>query len=238
MNDHYQLLEKNIDLSSEQIHVFLLRLDLFDDNDFLPYLSGDERERAERLKIEEKKKQFVITRGALRKILSNCLDVEEIKFSYGQHKKPYIEEQYNNKSVEFNISHSGDYALIAITLNNKIGVDIEKINQEADFESLSNRFFSEKEKQELLHLNKDEQLDAFFRAWVRKESFIKATGEGIAFGLDKFSVSLSKNKKNRIDIVSSDSINEQWYNYDLNSLEHYKTAIASCNDEVDIIFYQ
>jgi len=240
MNSNHQLLEKKIELSEEHIHVFLLRLDLFDCNEFLSSLSEDECERAQRLKIEEKKQQFVITRGVLRKFLSNCLNTmpEEINIFYGEHNKPYLKQQCNNQTIEFNISHSGNYALIALTLENKVGIDIEKVNYEIDYQSLSKRFFSEKEKEELLILDRDKQLDAFYRAWVRKESFIKATGKGIAFGLDQFSVALNKNIKNRIEIISSDLINEQWYCYDLMNVDNYKTALTTCSKETDIIFYQ
>jgi 4'-phosphopantetheinyl transferase len=240
MNKNLKFLENKIKLSDKQIHVFLLELTQFDDNDFLIFLSKDEKERESSLKVEEKKKQFLVTRGALRKLLSNSLGkpAEEISFSYGQHKKPYIEEQYNNKTVEFNISHSGDYALIAITLGNKIGVDIEKINYEIDYQSLSNRFFSKKEKEELASTNKEERLDAFYRAWVRKESFIKANGKGIAFGLDQFSVSLNENKKIKIEITSPNATNEEWYCCDLMDVDNYKTALTSCGDERSIIFSQ
>jgi 4'-phosphopantetheinyl transferase len=239
VNNVNKLLETKVDLSDEEIHIFLLQLDLFNCDDLLLYLSKDENKRAAKLKIDQKKKQFIITRGALRKLLSNSLNkaAEKIKFSYGQHKKPYVKDQYNNKSIEFNISHSGDYGLIAITLDHKVGVDIEKINREIDYQSLSNRFFSEKEKQELTSLDKNEQLDAFYRAWVRKESFIKATGKGIAYGLDRFSVSLEERKRSEIELISPDLINEQWTCYDLVNLENYKTALTSCGKENNVIFH-
>lgn len=240
MNNDNQLLQKKFELSDAHINVFLLRLDSFNCNDLFPYLSEDEGERANKLKIEQKKYQFVVTRAVTRKLLSNSLSkpAKEIIFSYGQHKKPYIEDKFNNKSVEFNISHSGGYALIAMTLDNKVGVDIEKINHEIDYQSLSNRFFSVKEKEELENINKSEQLDAFYRAWVRKESFIKATGKGIAFGLDQFSVSLGENKKSRIELVNPNLINEQWYCHDLMNVDNYKTALTSRGKEKNIIFYQ
>jgi 4'-phosphopantetheinyl transferase len=240
MNNTRQLLETKVKLSSEEIHVFSLQLSSLDYDEFFPYLSEDENERASKLKIEHKKKQFVIARGMLRNLLSNILGkvAAEIKFSYGEHKKPYIEEQYNDNSVEFNISHSGDFVLIAMTLGNKIGVDIEQINQKIDFKSLSDRIFSQKEKEELENLSENEQLHAFYRAWVRKESFIKATGKGIAFGLDKFSVSLNENKISRIETIPNDLIKEQWYCYDLMNIDNYKTALTCCRKEQNIIFCQ
>ncbi len=239
MNRHHQLLEKQFKLSVEQIHVFLFKLDLFDHNEFVSYLSDDECERADRLKIEEKKKQFVIARAVLRKLLANCLslNVREITFSYGEHCKPYVIQKYNHHVIEFNLSHSGNYVLMALTLDNKVGVDIEKVNEQIDYQSLSRRFFSEKEKQELGKLAQTEQLEAFYRAWVRKESFIKAVGRGIAYGLDRFSVSLGHSKISRIDIEPNNLDNEKWYCYDLVSVENYKTALTSSNDNVEIILF-
>lgn len=242
MKDVNKLLETKILLSTENIHVFLLDYNLYNYDAFFSYLSEEEIERANKLKIEEKKKQFIITRSLLRKLLSNALNksATEINFSYGENKKPYIEEKYNNKSVEFNISHSCNYGLIAITLETSIGVDIEKINQEIDFESLSNRFFSEKEKLELNHLDDNKKIDAFYRGWVRKESFIKAIGKGIAFGLDRFSVSLNENKFSTVDVELASA--EEWYCYDLMEIKNYKTALVSNkpgnNKKQNIIFSQ
>jgi len=238
MNSIEEIVKVKPVLSDEQVHVFLFQLGLFNSKDLLPCLSEDEHNRAGKLKVEQKKNQFVITRGILRRLLSSSLGKEprEIMFSYEQHCKPVINDKFNNKSVEFNISHSGDYALIAMTLENKVGVDIEEINTEIDFQSLSNRFFSEMEKKELISLDRNEQLDAFYRAWVRKESFIKAIGKGVAFGLDRFSVSLEENKEAGMEIVITESLNNEWFCYDLINLDNYKTALTTCRKGIDIIF--
>ena len=73
----------------------------------------------------------------------------QIEFSYNKHGKPFVPEKYNNHSLEFNISHSDIYGLIAITLDNKIGVDIQRVNHDINIDSLSERFFSEDEKEDL-----------------------------------------------------------------------------------------
>lgn len=217
--------------------MFLFQLSLFNSKDLLPCLSEDEVIRADKLKIEQKKNQFVITRGLLRLLLSSSLGKEpnEIMFAYEQHCKPAINEKVNSKSVEFNISHSGDYALIAMTLENKVGVDIEQINPEIDYASLSKRFFSEKEKNELLNLDKDLQCDAFYRVWARKESFIKAIGKGVAFGLDRFSVPLLGINNTGMEIVTTKSLSDEWFCYDLITLDNYKTALTTCRKGVDIV---
>jgi 4'-phosphopantetheinyl transferase len=240
MNNHKQFLQEKINLSTEEIHVFLFQLDLFKYDDFFSCLSDDEVERANKLKVDDKKTQFVITRGVLRQLLSNVLDMseKEIVFNYGEHNKPYLDCQYNNQSVEFNVSHSGNYALIALGLKDKLGVDIEMINNKVDYQSLSQRFFSNIERKSLLKINESEQLDTFYRIWTRKEAFIKATGKGVTFGLDRFSVPANVETVDIINIDKTDQDSEQWYCYDLVDNENYKTALVSSNKSKEIIFYQ
>jgi 4'-phosphopantetheinyl transferase len=228
------------ELSEKKIHVFLLKLDVFNYEELFSCLTTEEQSRANKLRIDDKRKQFVITRGLLKKILSIISNKEPkaISLLYEEHGKPYTNIKYNKKNIEFNVSHSGDYALIAISLDNKVGVDIEKINIKIDNLSLSNRFFSEIEKNALLELESDKQLDAFYQTWVKKESFIKAVGKGVAFGLDKFSVPINNDNQTMKVIVSEEEPNgsaENWYCQKLLELDHFKTAITTCNKNIDII---
>lgn len=239
MNTIQQLSKEKLILSPDEIHVFLYQLGLFDSKEMKQYLSADECQRADRLKIEQKREQFIITRSLLRLMLSRSLDTapEDIGFSYEEHGKPVLKDHMSHKSIEFNISHSGDYALVAITLDHKVGVDIEQINPRTEFQSLANRFFSEKERTELLGLNHEQQCDAFYRIWARKESFIKATGQGIAFGLDKFSVPVEENISSGRKIIMSVKTNADWFCYDLMKLDNYKTALTTTADNsVAVIF--
>ncbi len=222
-------------LSENTVHVFLLELNSFDYQDCIKNLSVDECNRAGKLKIESKRNQFVITRSLLRQFLALSLNKspQDIHFCYAQHCKPYIEDQYNNNSLEFNVSHSGAYAVIAISLNNKLGVDIEQINTKADYNSLSNRFFSQQEKEQYSKLAENEQLELFYRIWVRKESFTKAIGKGVSFGLDQFSVSLDK-KCSVSEIITSKKIKEKWFCTDINSPANYKAALTVNRDNIEI----
>lgn len=237
MKNNYQFLENKIDLTEDKAHVFLLNLDELNQHDFQQCLTKDESDRANKLKVVEKRKQFIVSRGILRKLLSNFLDINEIVISYGPHKKPYIEHQFNNNSVIFNISHSANYVLIAITLNNEMGIDIEKINPDIDFKSLSKRFFSTKEKNELIDCDFSKQLETFYRVWTRKEAFIKATGKGISFGLDNFSVALEKSIKSKVELAADIKKSKQWFCYDLMEVDNYALSLASDKNDLELIFY-
>jgi 4'-phosphopantetheinyl transferase len=227
-------------LSSDKVHVFLYQISLFNSAEMILHLSEDEQARADKLKIQQKRDQFVITRALLRLLLSSILGKEpqDIVFSYEQHGKPTIEDKINDKAIEFNISHSGDYALIGITLENKVGVDIEEINPDINHQSLSKRFFSEKEKNELQSLVNNKQRDTFYRIWARKESFIKAIGKGVAFGLDRFSVSLDMGNDVGMEILTSIPLRDDWFVYNLLEMDNYKTALTTSRKDINIIFHQ
>lgn len=238
MNKITQLYKQKIEPSTDRVNIFLINFSLFNPCNFIKYLSDDEIDRADKIRKEERRQQFIISRGIIKKYLSILLSKRsnQIKFLYNKHGKPYINEKYNSHTVEFNSSHSGNYGLTAITLDNKIGVDIQKIDSTVNFESLSDRFFNINEKNELMKLNKDDQKDAFYLGWVRKESFIKATGKGIAYGLNRFSVTL--NKIHNSNPIISNYENKNWYCHDLIECSGYKMALTTSKSEIDIVLSQ
>src|SRR3989338_4231829 len=102
-------------------------------------------------------------------ILSKYLPPQEIIFENNSHGKPYLK----NHALEFNFSHAGDYLLLAVTLKNKIGIDIEREKNNKDFLAIAKRFFAESEYKALTALPETAQKQAFYRCWTLKEAFIK-----------------------------------------------------------------
>lgn len=133
-------------------------------------------------------KQKIFSKTITRKILSSYLNCspQEIEFSIGDHGKPSIK----NSDVQFNVSDSGDYLLLGVTLHDPIGVDIECTNRNVDYLALAKRFFTVLEYEAIAHSH--DQKAAFFRCWTQKEAFIKATGMGLSFGLSNFDVDLNQ----------------------------------------------
>ncbi len=235
MNDITYFYNNKLTLSTDRIYVFIINFGLYNSDDFVEILSSDENNRADEMRSVEKRRQFIITRGITKRILATSLDRKpsQIKFLYNQHGKPFINDKYNDYTIEFNTSHSELYGLIAMTLNSKVGVDIQKIKPLQDISALSSRFFSDNERNELMRIDENKQQDAFYLGWVRKESFIKAVGTGVAYGLDRFTVPLSK-KENK-NIIIPDFENKKWHCYDLIEFENYKTALTTCKDNIDIL---
>ena len=132
-------------LSSEFIDIWHTRLDLSarDIEYYADMLCAEEKQRVDKFRFSNKRHEYIITRGLLRKVLAQTLDTDphSFQFEYAGHGKPYLTEQWQDKTVSFNVSHSGNRALVAVTLERTIGVDIEVIRTEVEFENLSKRFF-------------------------------------------------------------------------------------------------
>lgn len=86
-------------------------------------------------------------------------------------------------SLEFNWSHSGDYALIALSRRGGVGVDIERLGKNLRALEIAQRFFDEDEAGALSILDPDARDHAFIGLWCAKEAVLKATGAGLSFGL-------------------------------------------------------
>ena len=188
-------------LSLSKVHLDFLLCDLKplsgDINNFYSILSEDERDRADQLNVEDKKQQYIITRAALRQrlgLLAN-IDPKDFVFDYLEHGKPVLNNDARFKDITFNVSHSNDLALIAVAQKQNIGIDIEKINHESDHQALMTRFFSKAEQAEFQTIQEATMARAFCACWTRKEAFIKAIGDGVSYGLDKFDVSVDPDKQ-------------------------------------------
>jgi len=156
-------------------------------------LSAEENRRAARFHFNIDRHRFILSHGAMRDILARYLYMspEDIQFETGEHGKPIISSE---TGLDFNLSHSGDFALVAVANSRKVGVDVEKHRQDMVYEKIAQRYFSEREKLELQKLPNDHKMIGFFNCWTRKEAYIKAQGLGLLLPLDGFDVSLSPNQ--------------------------------------------
>jgi len=152
-------------------------------------ITPDEVKTAESYRFSRDRNRFIVSRGFLRFILSQYLEIEpiEIKFTSGTYGKPELSSEYGS-SLRFNVSHSGNMVVYAITSGREVGVDVENIQHDYPVMDVAGQFFSQAEIDLLASLEGDEIATAFFRCWIRKEAFIKATGKGLNVPLDQFAI--------------------------------------------------
>ena len=91
--------------------------------------------------------------------------------------------------VEFNVSHSEDFALLGVSAKRTLGVDVESRRHRLRRDELAERFFFTAEQRVYAALPESLKFPAFYRIWTCKEAYIKAIGTGLAFPLGKFTVS-------------------------------------------------
>jgi 4'-phosphopantetheinyl transferase len=185
----------DLELGPHQVDIWRIFVDLQIDSAKLleSFLSADESERAARFYFPSGRDRYIVAHTSLRHILGHylCCEPHQLNFSKNEYGKPAL---IVNEGIEFNLSHSGDYALIAVTHGQKIGIDIERIRENMELERIARRFFSQREVTELMSLPAEERTIAFFTCWTRKEAYIKGQGLGLSLPLDSFDVSLTPNE--------------------------------------------
>lgn len=180
-------------LAPDEAHVWRTDLERsLGAHDGAAVLDADERARAARFCFEHDRRHWTRARARLRCLVGAYLGraPAEVTFACGAHGKPELAGP-RPEALQFNVSHSAGRALLAFARTARIGVDLERIRPELARDGIAAAAFSAGERAELARLPAAEREAAFFACWSRKEAFVKATGEGIGYGLEAFDVSLA-----------------------------------------------
>jgi 4'-phosphopantetheinyl transferase len=145
-------------------------------------LTTDELERARRIVVPEARRRFAVSRATLRILLALRLEIEplEVRLTYNAYGKPHLD---HNQALTFNVSHSGNIALIALRQGGRVGVDVEQIDSRRDWRRLARATCAEDECFHLLCESRTRGATAFFERWAAKEALLKARGVGLSCSL-------------------------------------------------------
>jgi len=181
-------------LEERDVHLWLLPLDLPPRSceELTAALDLDERDRASRFHFDRDRRRFESGRGLLRFLLGGYTGTAPaaIRFEYGPQGRPCIAGALGTARVEFNLSHSGGWALLGVTRGRAIGVDLEAARHIPELEDIARRHFAPAEMDSLLRLPPPRRTEGFFACWTRKEAYVKAIGGGLSVPLDRFEVSV------------------------------------------------
>lgn len=190
-------------------------------------LSADEVQRADRFHFEKDRHAFIIARAAMRQILGHYGNVapKNLIFSYGPRGKPELSPEVN--LIKFNLSHSQEFALLAVAQGLCLGIDIEFVNQTIAVEEIAERFFSPNEVRALSAFAGRQKVEAFYSCWTRKEAYIKALGEGLSVPLDSFDVAFDASAPAALlRVRTSPGEVSRWSMYDIVMPPTYKAAVV------------
>jgi 4'-phosphopantetheinyl transferase len=191
-------------------------------------LSTPERDRAQHILPTRARERWAAARALLRVVLGRYLGVrpEDVALSDGPH-GPLLQAASGMAPPSFNLSHSGDIALYALTDTRRVGVDVEQIT-DRDPERIAGRLFSAAEQSALQEFPKGDRRRAFFSGWTRKEACAKAVGEGLAASFAGFSVSLAPGEHGQLVPLAGDGLaGGPWTLWELTLGPGYAAAVAA-----------
>jgi len=198
MNAHvsdWEIPPNDLIFNSDEVHVWRVDLEMTASclQSLQETLYTDELKRAERFYFQNDRAHFIAARGVLRTILGRYLNrnPDELRFSYNHYGKPSLVTAGSEDKLCFNVSHSYGIALIGVTQNREVGIDLERIRKDFSYQQIAESFFSPFENAVLRSLPVHLQQKAFFTGWTRKEAYIKAVGKGLSIPLNKFDVTLA-----------------------------------------------
>jgi 4'-phosphopantetheinyl transferase len=204
-------------------------------------LSPEELERASHYYLARDRDRFVTARASLRSILGGYLDSDASQIGLRQtpwgrpELDPAVHRQEARCALDFNLTHSGNLALLAVTSGRKIGIDLEQIRPQVVEDALLPHVCSASELSLLLSLQGEERVAAFFRCWTRKESYLKARGEGLILALTSVSVSLGKDETPVLRSVAGDPDEvSRWSLVDLSPEPGFAACLAVSASTADI----
>ena len=166
-------------------------------------LSASELERAGRFLFARDRRRYIVRHGFLRWLLGQHLfsAPEDIRFAAGPSGKPCLA---GYPGLHFNLSHSGEMALIGLSPDNELGVDIESTKPLEDADAIVHRMFTITEASAYFRVQVSQRTAVFFNCWTRKEAFVKARGQGLSLSPNRFEVSVLPGETARLIAVDGD----------------------------------
>lgn len=175
-------------------------------------LSNEEKSRAGKLKFTELRNRWVLSRGVLRLLLSNYYNCspKEMKFIFNEFSKPLLSKVLNGNEISFNLAHSDNLAVYIFSQNRRIGIDLEKTQDLADMEALTELFLNEYEKKWYNKISLANRKEIFYRIWTCKEAYIKAIGKGFSFSPNKIVLEFNSKQELFFKEITGDNDFETW----------------------------
>ncbi|MBF0561578.1 MAG: 4'-phosphopantetheinyl transferase superfamily protein [Alphaproteobacteria bacterium] len=212
------------------IHVWRWSLTL--EPDRLPglesQLAADERQRARRFLHDLHRDRFTAARVGMRVVLGRYLAQEPsaVRLAYREQGKPYLANGSCNPGLEFNLSHAGDMAVLAVATDIGVGIDIEY--RRPLTEDITSLLLSTEEKTRFDRLPHALRTDALIRCWTRKEAVVKAIGCGLSEPLDQFEVTFVPDEPPRVlRVVGCRQEAAHWMLVHLEPAPEYICAVAA-----------
>ncbi len=189
-DSHNGVTAPDVSLPDNEVHIWMIELGVPDSvvPRLLQTLDADERAKALRYRFIGDQIRYIVSHAALREVLSRYLQVAaaDVRFQVSAAGKPRVLQHVDSQTLYFNLSHSHQLAVVAISRTVELGVDIEYQRVLPDFAAVARRHYSATDLQVLAA--SDDAQQTFYRCWTAKEAIVKCCGSGLGMVLDGFTV--------------------------------------------------
>jgi 4'-phosphopantetheinyl transferase len=222
-------------IEESEIHLWQLEQGDFElsslQSECLSWLTESEIKRFQRFQFDRHRKQLLLGRVLMRVALSSydrSIAPASWNFTHNDYGKPAISEEQNSASLYFNLSHSAEKVVLAVSRFKDIGVDVECARKPRRIAAIAQRYFSDKEAGQLLILAKDRQQSRFYDLWTLKEAYIKACGMGLAIPLQHFSYGFAGDDRLTVEFdARRNDMEGAWQFWQLSAGPDFKLAVAA-----------
>src|SRR3954451_5000493 len=168
-NHHWPPIAKQPELTARDVHAWVVPLDVSQRtyDSLLATLAANERDRASEFRFVDPCRRYVITRGTLLRLVANYLHSHptEVELTIDENQKPQLANKHAAADLHFNVSHSGDLAVIGFARGCDVGIDVEQLREVGHLEQISRRFFHPSETEGVLAAPATGRNLAFLRCW-------------------------------------------------------------------------
>lgn len=193
-------------------------------------LNPEETKQQARFHFAKHRHQYLITRAMVRSVLSlyeSQIAPQDWRFIKNEYGRPSIENTSLNLPLSFNLSHCEQLVVMAVSLVEEVGVDVEYLPRSGNPIEIADRFFSKSELEQLYQLPEGERVNRFFDLWTLKEAYIKACGMGLSIPLDHFSYYFDEQKQIDIRFVEQrNDFSKLWNFWQVNPAISQKMSLA------------
>lgn len=218
------------------VHVWAVELDdaNFDASVWHARLSSEEQARAARFKFDRDRRRFIVAHAALRDILAGYVnaDAAQLEFVHGPDGKPQLAPPFAATDIKFNLSHSHERGVLAVSHGREIGIDIESVRPDFAFDDVAEHFFTAREVKALRTLPPALQRQGFYKCWTSKEAFLKAKGTGLSGELDEVEITVEGGR------VRIEAQVAGWWLTELDPGDGYEAALVSETPPLEIFYYR
>jgi len=225
-------------LNTSSNRVFIYTVDLTSDINNISKcwecLSAKEKIQANKYHTKSLSDKYIMSHGILRRILSYYTKQypQEIEFTHNEYGKPFLE----NSNIHFNMSHSHNMVSYIIALNYKVGIDIERHDENLNVQELASLVLTSAESKYFSSINSKDRVALFYHLWTKKEALIKANGQGLSYPINTIEAITLSSGSNILLTNEKSALRQEYYYYELETPENYSGAVA-IEKKIDEIVY-